>query len=110
LHVQNLPAWNHFDFIHNRQPSRHHIHYSMGALESSEEIDDVADQIAEAFGAPRQPRETHSKMENLELLSEWIETGQAKRIIVLTGAGISTGMWWLRFLWMTSPAVSFTMF
>ena len=67
------------------------FHPSMGALESTEEIDDIADQVAEAFGAPRQARETNSKMENLKLLSEWIETGQAKKIIVLTGAGISTG-------------------
>ena len=64
----------------------------MGALESSEEIDDIAAQIGEAFGVKREPKPSNTKMDNLELLSEWIETGQAKKIIVLTGAGISTGM------------------
>lgn len=63
----------------------------MGALESSEEIDDIAAQIGESFGVKREPKPSSTKMDNLELLSEWIETGQAKKIIVLTGAGISTG-------------------
>ncbi|KAG7343400.1 silent information regulator protein Sir2 [Nitzschia inconspicua] len=60
----------------------------MGAMESSEELDDVADQVAEAFGVAKV---TKSEKKGLELLSEWIENRQAKRIVVLTGAGVSTG-------------------
>jgi copper homeostasis protein CutC len=58
----------------------------MGAMESSDELDSVADQVAEAFGV------SSPQQSGLELLSEWIEASQAKRILVLTGAGISTGM------------------
>lgn len=77
----------------------------MGAMESTDhpdELDDVADQVAEAFGVLNLSDDTKKKNNNkdtkkkkkkdgLELLSEWIESRQAKRILVLTGAGVSTG-------------------
>ena len=71
----------------------------MGAMES-QELDEIADAVTEAFGGsksssndkestPNQPKNPHKG--GLELLAEWIETEQAKNIVVLTGAGISTG-------------------
>ena len=55
----------------------------MGAMESKE-LDDIADQIGESLGVEKEKK-------GLELLAEWIELQQAKRILVLTGAGVSTG-------------------
>jgi copper homeostasis protein CutC len=57
-------------------------------MESNEELDDIADQVAESMGIKNASK---SEKRGLELLSEWIETRQAKRIVVLTGAGVSTG-------------------
>ena len=86
----------------------------MGALES-QELDEIADDMAEAFGMSRgssgsgssngngsgsgndkEKGKTSKKTKNsdkggLQLLAEWIETEQAKNIVILTGAGISTG-------------------
>jgi hypothetical protein len=77
---------------------------SMGGVESNEELDDIADQIGESLGLPPDPETTkkkttttnmnnHSNENNLETLAEWLEKGQAKNIIVLSGAGVSTGVY-----------------
>mmetsp|Transcript_17616 Transcript_17616/g.32603 ORF Transcript_17616/g.32603 Transcript_17616/m.32603 type:complete len:350 (+) Transcript_17616:31-1080(+) len=65
----------------------------MGAMESNELLDEVAEQVAEALGGETSSAKTKTKKtkEGLELLAEWIETHQAKKILVLTGAGVSTG-------------------
>lgn len=57
----------------------------MGAMESSnDELDDIADQIGESLGL-------RANQDELEILVEWIQRGQAKNILVLSGAGVSTG-------------------
>jgi NAD-dependent SIR2 family protein deacetylase len=54
----------------------------MGAMPGGE-IDDLADQIAEQLNVKDDDKD------GIELLAEWIESGQAKRIMILCGAGVS---------------------
>ncbi len=72
------------------------------------ELDDIADQVAESlFGATAGGSQTKpsgkakkSDKRDLRLLAEWIETNQAKNIVVLTGAGVSTGTGVVRVVWL----------
>jgi hypothetical protein len=48
---------------------------------NSQDIDSLADQVAGLQVAEK---------EDIQILAEWIQSGKAKRIVVLSGAGVST--------------------
>lgn len=54
----------------------------MGNMGSDEEINALADQVAESLNVKEEKK-------GLELLAEWIEKDKAKKVLILCGAGVS---------------------